>query len=326
MELRDKLRVAVAYNEIILKDAPDIKKVKDVAEQIAEVLKKDYEVETIPLGKEILSFIEKIKRYSPHVIFNLCEAFLDKSIGEMFIASLYELLGIPYTGSTPLAIGICLNKVLTKKLLVFHGLPTPEWFLEDEIEKMDENVFPLIMKPISEDGSFGIFKENIIFEKKELMEKFERFHEKTKVPMFFEKFIDGRELNVSFLGKEPICIGEIEFEIHPRILTYDGKWREDSEDDRGTIPRYPAQLREEEKEKILKIAKEAFEVFGLRDYARIDFRMDEKGNLYIIDVNPNPDLSVDAGFARSLKVSGIEYENGIKKILQFALERRNIFD
>ncbi len=325
MGLKDKLKLAVTYNEIFFKDSPDIKEVKDTAEKIAEILKKDYKVEIIPLGKDITSFIERIRNSSLNAIFNLCEAFADKSIGEMLVASLYELLGIPYTGSPPLTIGMCLNKVLTKKLLVYHGLPTPPCFLKDEIEKIKDDMFPLIMKPVSEDGSFGIFRENIIFEMKELKEKVEKICEKTKVPMFLEKFIDGRELNVSFLGNEPICIGEIEFQIYPKILTYDGKWKENSVDDVGTIPKYPAELNKEEKEKILKIAQEAFEIFGLRDYARIDMRMDDKGNVYIIDVNPNPDLSKDAGFARALKVKGINYEDGIKKILQFALERGKYF-
>lgn len=324
MGLKDKLRIAVTYNEIFLKDAPDIKEVKDTAYTIAEALKKDYNVEIVPCGRDIFTFLSQIKAISPHAIFNLCEAFADKSSGEMFIASLYELLGIPYTGSPPLTIGICLNKVLTKKLLVSHGLPTPPWFLKEEIEKIDDNMLPLILKPISEDGSFGISKENIIFEKKELREKVEKITSITKVPMFLEKFIDGRELNVTFLGNEPICIGEIEFKIYPRILTYDGKWRDGSEDDQGTIPKYPAELKEEKRIQILKIAKEVFEIFGLRDYARIDMRMDEKGNLYVIDVNPNPDLSLDAGFARALKVKGISYEDGIKRILQFALKRGNI--
>lgn len=324
MDLKDRLKVAVTYNEIFIKDAPDIKEVKDTAQTIAEALKKDYEVAIVPCGKDIITFINQIKAISPHVIFNLCEAFADKSLGEMFIASLYELLGIPYTGSPPLTMGICLNKVLTKKLLVANGLPTPPWFLKDEIEKIDDKMFPLILKPISEDGSFGIFKENIIFEKKELKEKLEKITSLTKVPMFLEKFIDGRELNVSILGNEPICIGEIEFKIYPRILTYNGKWKDGSEDDRGTIPKYPADLKEEERVQILKIAKEVFEIFGLRDYARIDMRMDEKGNLYVIDVNPNPDLSLDAGFSRALKVRGISYEDGIKRILQFALKRGNI--
>ncbi len=324
MELKDKYKIAVTYNEIFLKDSSDVKEVKDTAEIIGKILEKDYEVEIIPCGRDIFTFIKNLKEFFPNAVFNLCEAFRDKSIGEMFVASIYELLGIPYTGSPPLTIGICLNKVLTKKLLVSHGLPTPPWFLKDEIEKIDDNMFPLIIKPISEDGSLGIFRENVIFERNELERKMESFYERAKVPFFLEKYIDGRELNVSFLGKESICIGEIEFKIYPRILTYDGKWKENSEDDLGTVPKYPAELKEEEREKILKIAKKAFEIFGLRDYARIDMRMDESGNLFVIDVNPNPDLSTDAGFARALRVSGINYEDGIKRILQFALERGNV--
>jgi D-alanine-D-alanine ligase len=325
MGLKSDLKIAVTFNEIILRDSPDIKEVKETAEIIANILDKDYKVEIIPLGKDILSFIENLKKSSPSAIFNLCEAFADKSIGEMLVASLYELLEIPYTGSSPLTIGICLNKILTKKLLISHDLPTPPWFLKSEIDKIDEKMFPLIVKPVSEDGSFGIFRENIIFERKDLHKKLEKISDRIKVPIFLEKYIEGRELNVSFLGDEIICIGEIEFKIYPRILTYDGKWRENSEDDLGTIPRYPADLKEEEKERIIKIAKETFKIFGLRDYARIDMRMDENGKLYIIDVNPNPDLSPDAGFSRALKVKGINYEDGIKRILKFALERGNIF-
>ncbi len=323
MVLKNKLKIAVTYNEIFAKDLPDIKEVKDTAEIIGKVLENDYQVEIIPCGKDIFTFIKSLKKLLPNAVFNLCEAFQDKSIGEMFVASIYELLDVPYTGSPPLTIGICLNKILTKKLLVSHHLPTPPWFLKDEIEKIDDDMFPLIIKPISEDGSLGIFRENVIFEKKELKEKIGRIFEKTGVPIFLEKYIDGREFNVSFLGKEPICIGEIEFKIYPRILTYDGKWKDNSEDDLGAVPKYPAELNEEEREKILIIAKKAFEIFDLRDYARIDMRMDEKGNIYIIDINPNPDLSIDAGFAKALKAKGIDYSDGMKRIIQFALERGN---
>jgi D-alanine-D-alanine ligase len=323
MGLKNKLKIAVTYNEIFFKDSPDIKEVKYTAEIIGKVLEKDYQVEIIPCSEDIFTFIKNLKELFPNAIFNLCEAFQDKSIGEMLVTSIYELLNIPYTGAPPLTIGICLNKVLTKKLLVSHYLPTPPWFLKDEIEKIDDNMFPLIIKPVSEDGSLGIFRENVIFEKKELKEKIGRICEKTGVPIFLEQYIDGREFNVSFLGKEPICIGEIEFKIYPRILTYEGKWKENSEDDLGTVSKYPAELNEEEKEKILMIAKKTFEIFDLRDYARIDMRMDEKGNIYIIDINPNPDLSIDAGFARALKAKGIDYSDGIKRIIQFALERGN---
>lgn len=324
MGLGSKLKVAVTYNEIIFKDLLDTEEVRDVAKIIAEVLSEDFEVKVFPLKKDLVYFITKLKKFEPAAIFNLCEAFADRSIGEMFVASVYELLEIPYTGSPPLAMGICLNKLLTKKNLTQSGLPTPPGFLLNETEKIKDEMFPLIIKPISEDGSFGISKESIIFERKELESKIEKISKLSPVPMFLEKFIDGRELNVSFLGNEPVCIGEITFQIYPKILTYDGKWKNNSEDDLGTIPKYPAEVEDEVREKIFKIAKDAYNIVGLRDYARIDFRMNEKGEVFIIDINPNPDLSMDAGFARALRAVGINYEDGIKRILQFALERGNV--
>lgn len=324
MGSRNKIKVAVTYNEIAFKDSSDIKEVKENAERIAEIISESYEVKILPLKKDLVYFVTELKKIEPAAIFNLCEAFADRSIGEMFVASVYELLEIPYTGSPPLAIGICLDKILTKKILTQSGLPTPPGFLLNETEKIKDEIFPLIIKPVSEDGSSGISRENIIFERKELESKIEKFSKLFSIPMFLEKFIDGRELNVSFLGNEPICVGEIDFKIYPKILTYDGKWKDNSEDDLGTIPKYPADIEDETREKIFKIAKDASNIFGLRDYARIDFRMDEKGEVFIIDINPNPDLSVDAGFARALRAIGINYEDGINKILQFALERGNV--
>ncbi len=326
MDSKNKYKIAVTYNEIFVKDFLDIKEVKETAERIVEILSKDFDVELLPLSNDIVPFVNELKKISPHAIFNLCEAFADKSIGEMFVASIYELIGIPYTGSPPLTIGICLNKMLAKKILIHNGLPTPPGFLLHEIEKIEKDAFPLILKPISEDGSVGIFKENVIFNRSELKNKVEKILSKINVPMFLEKFVDGRELNISFLGGEPLCIGEIIFKIYPPILTYDGKWSDNSEDDLGTIPNYPADLKEEEREKIIKIAKEAYYIFSLRDYARVDMRMDEKGEVFIIDINPNPDLSEDAGFSRALKAKGIKYEEGIRRITEFALKRGNIFN
>ncbi|MGQ9619197.1 MAG: D-alanine--D-alanine ligase family protein [Candidatus Aminicenantia bacterium] len=316
-----KFRFAVTYNEILKRDSKDIKEVKDVALKISEILSEDFEVGIVSLKDDIFQFIKELKEFSPHSIFNICEAFKDKSWGEMHVASIYELLEIPYTGSPPFTMGICLNKLISKKILLQSGLPAPPGFSVDEIEKIDESMFPLIIKPISEDGSYGIFKENVVFEKRELKNKLERALEIIKVPMFLEKYIDGRELNVSFLGNEPLCIGEIIFKIYPRILTYNGKWHENSEEDLGTIPDYPAKIEENEMEKILNIARKVYDLFGLKDYARIDMRMDENGNIYIIDINPNPDLSQVAGFARALEVAGIGYEEGIKRIAHFSLKR-----
>ena len=136
----------------------------------------------------------------------------------------------------------------------------------------------------------------------------------------------GRELNCAVLGGKPLPISEIDFtglpEGLPKIVTYDGKWMEDSVYYENTKPVCPAELNEDLKKNIEEIALQAFEAMNCRDYARVDIRLDKNNNPFVIEVNPNPDISTDSGFVRAAAAAGISYSGLLSTIAEFALNRK----
>jgi D-alanine-D-alanine ligase len=147
-------------------------------------------------------------------------------------------------------------------------------------------------------------------------------------PALVEEFIEGRELNIAILGnRRPIIlpISEIDFSglppSYPRIVTYSAKWIEGSDEYKGTVGVCPAPVCAETERQAKEIALKVYRAMGCRDYARVDMRLDKNNNLYVIEVNPNPDISDDAGFASSARAYGFTFEGIISKIVEYALER-----
>ncbi|MEW6456838.1 MAG: ATP-grasp domain-containing protein [Acidobacteriota bacterium] len=318
------LKVAIVSNEITSNENPDVYLVRDEVKIVKEILKKrGYLYKDISIKKEVFSLIEELQSFKPDVIFNLCEQFDSQSEGEFYVASLFELLGIPYTGSTPFTLALALRKSKSKIMLSSWGINVPPWEVMDKIPDRELDIlYPLIVKPDNQDASLGIDKSSVVYDFPSLQKKISELLEKLKSPVLVEKYIDGREFNVAFLGDKILAIGEIIFKIEPKILTYNAKWRKGSEEDILTIPRYPADLRPEKKEEIEQIAIRAKEILEIRDYGRVDIRMDKDEKIYILEVNPNPDISLDSGFYRAVKAAKMEYEDVILEIIGYANSRR----
>ena len=263
------------------------------------------------------------------IVFNLCEDIRGQGIYEVYMTSLLELLGITYTGSEPIALGLCLDKARSKETLVYHGLQIPHHYvLKDLSQKRPDLSFPLILKPLHEDGSLGIDNRSVIVSEAELEEKALQLLQAFHQPVIVEEYIGGREFNVSLLGEgtpEVLPISEIDYSKlekgQPHILTHTSKWDETSPDYHKTPAVCPVTLDRSLEKALQETALTAFKVLGCRDYARVDFRM--RGNQpCIIEVNPNPSISPDAGFVRSADVAGLSYAKLIGKILSFAEKRK----
>ncbi len=279
--------------------------------------------------KRLIAFLEEKQ---PDLIFNLCESVGNESIHEMHVAGIYELLGVPYTGANALTLGTCLNKVRTKEILSYHQIATPRFALyknisELNIDDLDLN-FPLIVKPAFEDASVGIENASIVENVAALRKRIRFIFQNYTQPALVEEYIEGRELNVAIIGnRRPIVlpISEIDFsalpEGYPRIVTYNAKWVEGTEEYAGTKGVCPAEVSVEIERKAKDMALKAYRVMGLRDYGRIDMRLDKKGQLYVLEVNPNPDISDSAGFARAVRTYGFTPEEAITRIVEYALER-----
>jgi D-alanine-D-alanine ligase len=301
--------------------------VEEQAEAVEKALEKlGFEYQMLPLEINFELLVRALKDHKFDVVINLCEGAFGDSHQEMNVPSLLELLGIPYTGSPPLALGISQNKGLTKEILKANGLPTPKYeVLESPVDWKEEIGFPLFVKPLTEDASIGISNKSYVRNDSELKAQVEYIAHRYRQPALVEEYIAGRELNVAILGyKRPkvLPVSEItfDFEDEPKIVGFSAKWFKESEEYKKTKPVCPALLEPSVENYVEEIALRAYKAVYCRDYARVDMRLRDNSP-WILEVNPNPDISPEAGFPRSLKAAEISYEQFIEKIIKFAMQR-----
>ena len=281
---------------------------------------------------EILTVMHWLQEIRPDMVFNLCESVYGNSCWEMNIPALLDLFRIPYTGSSPLTLGLCQDKGKVKDILQSQGILTPRYKIFDRgVGPVKGNIFPIIVKPLHEDGSLGISKESVVFDNEALSRQIQYVIEKYHQPALVEEFIDGRELNAGLLesdGKVGVLpISEIDYsefpEGVPKICGYEAKWMADSIEYQKSKPICPAPLEWVVKKRVEHVAVKAFKLFGCRDYARVDIRIDRNGKVYVLEVNPNPDISPESGMTRAIKVQGMTYEDFIGALLERALQRKD---
>jgi D-alanine-D-alanine ligase len=288
------------------------------------------EVTELSVDRDISKTIKNIYKYRPDIIFNFVESVEGISSFEYCNAGLYELLGIHYTGNIPSCLGNCLNKEQTKNILRSQNIRTPDSVIIKKSEAFSESKFhlqfPVILKLLNEDASIGISEYSVVQNKTKLLKHLKFLKDTYKQDIIIEEYIEGRELNVAVLGNKVLPISEIVFnglpDGLPKIVTYDGKWMEDSVYYNHTVPKCPAELGNKIKKEIEDTALSAYEALNCRDYARIDIRLSEKGIPFVIEVNPNPDISTDSGFARAAAAAGISHRELLYTIASFANARK----
>ncbi len=299
--------------------------------KIRKSLKHYYKkVSALAIDRDVQNIIKKISGYKPDIIFNFVEGVEGISSYEYCMAGMFELLGYEYTGNVPSCLGNCLNKSRTKNILRSFGINTPNSVTIKKSEKVTaKNIkltYPVILKLLNEDASIGISEFSVVKNFKSLNKHLSFLQKTYKQDVLVEEYIEGRELNVAILGRTVLPISEIVFkglpDKLPKIVTYDGKWMEDSTYFRYTNPKCPAALNKKIKKKVEEIALEAFDAVNCRDYARVDLRLDKNNKPYVIEVNPNPDISTDSGFARAAAAAGLEYPELLFRISQLAISRK----
>lgn len=275
---------------------------------------------------------EPLSKYDPGewTIFNLCESFRNQPALEPYVVSVYENLGFRYTGSGQRTLETCLNKARTKDILRAHNIPTAAFqvFTPDKIDRQLD--FPLFVKPVSEDASLGITLNSVVQDDAALRRQVEYLWKLYKEPALAEEFIDGREFNVTILGNGTpyvMPLSEINFRhiANPfaRIVSFRAKWVPTSEEYLKTPPTCPAKVSPTLKAKIEDVAIRAYNTMGLRDYGRVDLRV-RRGQPYVLEVNPNADLSHDAGIARASGVAGLSYADLADEVVRLAARRYRI--
>jgi len=335
--MKEILRLGIAYNvfnpRFCLEDNhPSEESVEEMALEVYEALNAvGYTPVLIPLHESLLNFFRRIKEERIDVLINLCEGFLGQSKFEANVAAVYEMLGIPFTGNNSRALALCQDKFKTKAVLRAFGLPTARGRLMTSAAQSRDLSFPLIVKPNAEDASLGIRADSVVYDLETLEIKINQILQVYKQPALVEEYIEGREFNVAILeregvGVEALPVSEIDFssmpEGVPRICSYEAKWYEDHELYRSTPPICPAPIDDELRQKIERLALAAFRITGCRDYGRVDLRLGADGQLFVLEVNPNPDISLNAGYARALKAAGIAYHEFWEIMINNAFERR----
>lgn len=305
-----------------------VEEMEDIKEALISL---GYKATVFNVDSKVDRLIRFLQEEKPDLIFNLVECIENESVLEMNVAALYELLKIPYTGAGPLALGTALHKPRVKDILTANGIRTPlhqVFKVSDRIVLKEEMTFPLIVKPSHEDASVGISDRSVVESMNELRRQVRFIWEEFEQPALVEQYIEGRELNVAIMGNgKPIAlpISEIDFSgLHPdmrRIVSYAAKWLNGTVEYHGTKGVCPAELPPKIEAELKETALRCYELVGCRDYARVDFRLTAEGTAYVLEVNPNPDISDDAGFARSAKAYGLSFPQIIGKIVESALER-----
>ncbi len=308
------------------------------------LLPSGHDTKIVAVALDAYKLIDELRNDRPDMIFNLCESFDGDPTQEMNVASLFELLKIPYTGSRALTLGLALNKWRVKEILNYYDIPTAPHYVCKNSNEFNQNgyskvkdKFPLIVKPSREDASIGIENKSVVYNEAELKTRIEYILDEYKQPALIEQFIDGREINVSVVGNVEkdendlivFPISEIDFSDMPpdyqKIVSYNSKWMYKTVEFAGTKAVCPARDLTPGLEKIIRdTAKKVYRIIGASDYARVDFRV--KDDIpYVLEMNPNPDISSDVdedtGFTRSGKAYGWSYEELIQNIIKFATER-----
>jgi D-alanine-D-alanine ligase len=333
------LDIAILFNEPTLPpDHADYDQEAGVLESVAAfecaLSSAGHRVRQIGITDSVAPVIEGISPKRPNVIVNLCEGFGGHTGGEAHLASLLELLGVPYTGSPPECLALVRDKPRTKWLLRGAGLPTAPFVQVAPGELLPREPLvnwlansPLFVKPAAEDASLGIGPESVVTDWPALERQVETVAARYGA-MLIEPYIDGREFNVGVIELPELqCLplAEIEFQasgdLRWPIVTYDGKWAAGSADDRATPVRCPAEVEQGLADAIRGAALTAYRVTGCRDYARIDFRVDRFGNIFILEVNANPDAGPRAGLARMLRAAGIGYDSFVERLVATAAAR-----
>ena len=264
------------------------------------------------------------------LVFNLTESYAGDDTKDMNIAAYLELLDCQYTGAGPHAMYLAQDKALAKKIFAFHGIKTP-FFATSYRGKLDHShdiSFPLIVKPTSEDGSIGIDQGSFVESVKELMERIHYIQEEVDSPALIEEYIEGREIYAAILGNEnPEVLPMVELDLSklpkgtPRIAGKEVKWETETEAYKVTKSAPAEDLDEAVTKRLSETALSAYQALKLRDYGRIDMRLSKKGEVFVIEANPNPWLASTAEFAMAAKKAGRNYTELIAEIVDLARSR-----
>jgi D-alanine-D-alanine ligase len=303
---------------------------KEVEEEVIDALTKLGHEPTLHVLDGSLKSLHALPKLDCHVIFNLSESFGGNDTADYNIAAYLELVGKQFTGSGSHGLMLAQDKSVAKKIFAFHRIATPIFArsFRGRLSFSDELHFPVIVKPMREDGSIGIEFNAVVSSIKELMERIDWLHEQFDSPILIEEYVEGREMYVGVLGNEnpePLPVIELDLsnlpEGTPRIASAEVKWGKGTKAYRDTKSIVATNLSEETTALLQSTAVAAYQALELRDYGRVDMRLKPDGTVSVIEVNPNPWLASRAELAQAARKAGRTYNQLIEEILGMAMHR-----
>ncbi|MBI4179888.1 ATP-grasp domain-containing protein [bacterium] len=286
-----------------------------------------YRVRRVSLGSGINAVFKQLQNSRPKAVFHLAETAFGETNGESRMAALLDLLGIPHTSSSAESLSLCRDKLAANAVLREHGILTPPMAVSVD-GRLPKTLppKPWITKPSQEDGSIGIFADSVTAAPRKLRSDVKNLYRKFRQPILIESFIAGREFNVGVVGREVLPVSEIYFSGMPRgrpnILGYESKWKYDSPEFKGSQTRCPAAAPAGLKERLNRVGLSALAALNVEGYARVDFRVGARNRIYVLEVNPNPDLSPVGGLSKMAAAAGWGYDGLVSRILAWARKER----
>ena len=284
-------------------------------------------------------FPERLRGIRPDIVFNIAEGFHGVN-RESHVPAICEFFGIPYSGSDPFTLTLCLDKARTKETLSFHGIPTPKFAVVEKLSDLDERTsdlqLPVFIKPLHEGSSKGITDGNLCWDRDHLLRQTKFLLENYHQPVLVEQYLPGKEFTCGVLGNGDeatvLPIVGMNFESLPKgalpIYSYDAKFIWDRPERPLEIFQCPARITRELQASIERVVLDAYRVLGCRDWARIDVRLDSAGNPNILEVNPLPGILPDPAdnscLPKAARAAGIGYDELIQSCLRLAAARQGV--
>jgi D-alanine-D-alanine ligase len=319
------MKVAILFDAGSEEWSPqDVAAVVANVHEVRDVLRgRGHEVELLPVRYGDFRWLSRARRAD--LVFNLCEGINGHARFEDLVVSALELTGVPFTGCRTWPTAICHRKHVANTLLSAAGLPVPAFTLAQDNKTPADFPLPAIVKPAAEDASVGIDNAAVCTSKRSLKRRvgqmLEQFEE-----VVVQEYVPGREFNVGFVGQQILPIAEVRFDTLPEgtwpIVSYAAKWIPESPEYQGTVPVCPAEMDVELEALIAQVARKAWEhMANAEGYGRVDLRVSPEGQPYVLEVNPTPDLSSNAGLARMGRAFGWTYDDLVMQIVDEALLR-----
>jgi D-alanine-D-alanine ligase len=299
---------------------------KTEANVLAALGELGYTTEHLAIFDNLDLLRQKLETFAPDVIFNLADQFKNNRGFDQNIASLLEMQGVPFTGCGATGLVLCKHKGTSKKILGYHHIHVPNFVViprGQRIARLKRPKFPLLVKPVKEEASYGISQASFVTSDEQFRERVAFIHEKHDADVIAEEYIEGREFYVSVMGNLKLTVFPIRELVfgqvppnEPKIATYKAKWDEEYRKRWGLQNQFPEGLEPALVAQIEETCKRIYRLLTIEGYARIDLRLTAANEIYFIEANPNPILAADEDFAQAAGKAGLTYPQLIDRIIR----------